>query len=146
MNAILVALLVALIWGISPIVYKHVLTNISATSLMIINGAVYAIGILILAVTHQQTLRKDLKALQPKHIAMISLTSIISAIIANYLYFHALQREKSYIVSALIATYPLITVVLAAYFLHEPVTMKGFVGVVMIIMGIYLLSIETKTT
>lgn len=143
MNAIWLALLAALIWGTTPIIHKHFLSSISASSLMIISGAVYAIGIFILAFTHRKSLKRDLTSLQPKHLVFIALTSIVGAIFANYIYLHALQKEKSYIVSALVATYPLITLLLAAYFLHEPVTIKGFVGVVMIISGIYLVSTET---
>jgi uncharacterized membrane protein len=129
----------AFAWGVVPVLHKNILKEISGPSLMIISGVIYTIGIFIIAIFHSKALEKDFQKIRMQYIFMITLTTILGMIISNYIYFRVLEKEKSYIVSALIATSPLITLFIAVIVFNEEVSLKHLIGVLSIILGIYLL-------
>jgi transporter family protein len=60
--------------------------------------------------------------------------------IGGVFFFYALNKGDASQVVAVTALYPLITVILAYLFLHEPVTLPRFAGIFFALVGIYFLS------
>jgi len=60
--------------------------------------------------------------------------------IGGVFFFYALNKGDASQVVAVTALYPLVTVILAFLFLHEPVTLQRFAGIAFALVGIYFLS------
>jgi drug/metabolite transporter (DMT)-like permease len=72
----------------------------------------------------------------------MTLSGIIAGFLANYLYFHVVQKHASYVVSALIFSSPFFTFVISYLFLKEDMTWMSVLGVFFIIVGIVLLGVS----
>ncbi|MDD5466323.1 MAG: EamA family transporter [Anaerolineales bacterium] len=68
------------------------------------------------------------------------LTGLLGSL-GGLFYYFALSRGEASRVVAVTATYPLVSVFLAAVFLREPITLPRLIGVALALGGIYFLSI-----
>jgi transporter family protein len=75
----------------------------------------------------------------PKGVLFAVLTGI-SGVVGTLFYFAAATRGKISVVVSLTALYPLITILLAAFILKEPVTLKQIIGMGFALVAIVLLS------
>lgn len=60
---------------------------------------------------------------------------IISFALGHYLYYTAINKAGAALSASLVATYPLLTVIVAALFLGEPLTVRSGIGVLLIVSG-----------
>jgi bacterial/archaeal transporter family protein len=126
------ALFIYGLWGFFP---KLAVTYINPLSAMIyqIAGAmlVGAIGLSLLG------FRPDA---HPKGILFAVLTGM-AGVLGTLFYFIAASRGKISVVVSLTALYPLITILLAAVFLREAITVTQIFGMIFAVIAIVLLSI-----
>ncbi len=66
---------------------------------------------------------------------LYGLAGIVSFAIGHYLYYTAINKSGAALSASLVATYPLLTVIIAALFFGEPVTMKSGIGTLLIVIG-----------
>ena len=140
MYVVLIALFVAFLWGIQPLVQKNLLKNINFKIIMIVGGMFYAGALLLFSVYNWKSVKKDMYALSTKSVAMIGITSIACAFIANLLYLYILKDHKSYVISALIYSSPLFTLLLAHAITGENINVTSICGVLLIVAGVFVLS------
>jgi transporter family protein len=60
---------------------------------------------------------------------------IVSFAIGHFLYYTAINKSGAALSASLVATYPLLTVIIAALFFGEPVTLRSGVGTLLIVIG-----------
>lgn len=65
----------------------------------------------------------------------------LSGLIAAFCFIIAISNGSVSLITAITATYPCITMILAYYFLHEDITFKQILGTILVILGIFLLCI-----
>ena len=113
------ALIIYGLWGFFP---KLAVTYINPTSALIyeVAGAML-VGLLSLFWVGFQP------ETHPKGILFAVLTGV-AGMLGTLFFFAAASREKISVVVSMTALYPLITIVLAAIFLREPVTAKQVLG------------------
>lgn len=75
----------------------------------------------------------------PKGI-LYAILSGVSAALATFFFFAAITRGRSAVVVSMTALYPLVTLALSFFFLHEAVTPKQLLGVGLAVGAIVLLS------
>jgi len=66
---------------------------------------------------------------------LYGLAGIVSFAIGHYLYYTAINKSGAALSASLVATYPLLTVIIAALFFGEPVTLKSGLGTLLIVIG-----------
>ncbi len=134
-TALLLALTI-LCWGIAPIFDKAALRRGDPFLGMALRGVI--IGICMLAVLLLSGKAKEI-ALMPKQSALFfSISGILAGLIGVLTYFKALQYAPTSKIVPLAATYPLVTALLSILFLGESLTALRFLGIVLIIAGIWL--------
>lgn len=118
-------------WGFFP---KLAVSYISPQSALVyeVAGAA-AVGLVALSLVHFQP------ETHPKGILFAVLTGI-AGMVGTLFYFAAASRGKIAVVVSITALYPLFTILYAAVFLREPVTLKQFAGMVLALIAIVLLS------
>ncbi|MBU7015018.1 MAG: DMT family transporter [Theionarchaea archaeon] len=76
-----------------------------------------------------------------REVLYCSAAAILSSL-GYIFFFEAVERQKISIVGVVTASYPFVTVILAVYFLHEPLTFLQILAVILVIAGVSLLSYE----
>ena len=114
---ILVALFIALCWGILPVAHKSILNHLSPITIMLFSATIYTFLIIIYASMNIKIIYKDIYNITKKDIIIIILTSAIATFMANVLYYTILKNHESSLISALIYSSPIFTLILAYIFL-----------------------------
>ena len=66
---------------------------------------------------------------------LYGLAGVVSFAIGHYLYYTAINKSGAALSASLVATYPLLTVIIAALFFGEPLTVKSGIGTLLIVIG-----------
>jgi len=140
-EVILISMLISLFWGIGAVGQKWLLNCISVKAYYIYASLILAIvglGYFLIyykeGIIHAHTMK-------PKHIVILIATVLIGGTIANLMFAYVLStNNNTSVATALSATYPMFTLILAYYLLKENIDKKSIIGVILITAGIMLLS------
>ena len=66
---------------------------------------------------------------------LYALAGIVSFAVGHYLYYTAINKSGAAMSASLVATYPLLTVIIAAAFFGEPLTVRSGIGTLLIVIG-----------
>ena len=66
---------------------------------------------------------------------LYGLAGLVSFAVGHYLYYTAINKSGAALSASLVATYPLLTVMIAALFFREPLTVKSGIGTLLIVIG-----------
>ena len=137
---ILVALLIAIIWGLSPIMYKHLLNKYNPTSVLAFVSIAYFICVFVMGCCNHQTILDDYNKIDFNDICWVILVSVSGLFIANILQVTVLKDNDPSIVSPIIYSSPLITL-LAIYLLFNTTLNPGCLfGSFLIVSGVICIS------
>ena len=127
----LISLVIYGFWGFFP---KLAVSYINPQSALVyeIAGAA-AVGLLVLSLIQFQP------ETHPKGILFAVLTGV-AGMVGTFFYFAAERSGKIAVVVSITALYPLFTILYAALFLREPITLKQFAGMILALIAIVLLS------
>lgn len=137
MTASLLALLVAFIWGINPIIEK--LSLVKATPLTVMTIRFIMTSIVLTIITLYQGKFYELNNLDSKTYYYIIIPAILAGV-GLYIYFIALGKGESSKVVPIIATFPLFTAVYAFFILKESITTPKIIGTFLIVSGLVILN------
>jgi drug/metabolite transporter (DMT)-like permease len=141
---IIYLLTIAAIFGFNPIVQKYILNYISTESLMFLSAIAYAsiMGIYTLFY-HTKPFESDVRTLfkHPFLAALIPFGVFLVLILGNFMYLSIIQNHKTYLITAITASYPLFTVLGGYLLFHELLTLTDLVGILMIMGGVTVLAI-----
>jgi drug/metabolite transporter (DMT)-like permease len=142
---IILALVISFLWGLQPVIHKHLLNKINPVSIMFLSSAVNFSLIVLLVISRIKEVTADIKKLTPRDIFLIVGISVFAIFMANIIYYYILKDNESSIISALIYSSPVFTLILAYLFLEEKVDSYGVSGILAIIIGIILISQNNKS-
>ena len=137
MTASLLALLVAFIWGINPIMEK--LSLVKATPLTVMTIRFIMTSIVLTIITIYQGKFYELNNLDSKTYYYIIIPAILAGV-GLYIYFIALGKGESSKVVPIIATFPLFTAIYAFLILKESITTPKIIGTFLIVSGLVILN------
>jgi len=133
----------AVIYGITPITEKHLLKFIEIESFILINGILIFLFCFVYWIFFgKYRLLEDIgTVLENKYLTVLILfTAFFVYIVANFFYMFAIKNNKTYMATALIACYPIITVLIGYIFLSEQISLVHIMGIICIILGVSLLT------
>lgn len=136
--------IIALIFGVTPIFEKHILSFIRTDSYIILNGfLVFLLSIFYYLFLYNHNILDEIIILNKNRevVALMILTVCLVYLLGNYLFFHTISLHKTHVVTALVATYPIITLLIAYLFLNEDITFYHSLGVFFIVGGVVLINI-----
>lgn len=138
MKAYYFALITACIWGIAPILEKIGLGKIEPLSGLLIRSLGVVIGATLLIIFRTQALRGALAA-DAKTFFYLLLGGILASFLGQLFFYRALKTGQTSQVVPLAATYPLVSFLIAVFFLQEQLTLQKVIGVLLVISGVLLL-------
>jgi len=141
MKAAALALLVASIWGISPIFEK--LSLIKASPLTVITIRFIFTTICLVIVSLVTGKYKDFANVDGKTFLWIILAGFLGGIVGLFLFFVALKQDFTSRIVPIVATFPLFTVLYAYIFLREEISINRLAGAIFIVFGLVLINWDT---
>lgn len=138
----IIAFIIAIIWGINPIIHKLLLNDISYHTIIIFSGITFFIASLIYSYIYYKDIYKDINKENNKIIYII-ICAFLGLFLANILYYNALKYTNNVsIITTITALYPLVTLLLSYFILYEKISIINFIGIILIMIGIILLMIK----
>lgn len=132
------ALLAAFGWGGGTICDKVAVRFISARGMVVLRGLIAAVLLSTWGIV--AGLFEDIARGGRAALIWVVLGSLLSQVFGQFMYYRALKVAPASQVVPVTATYPLITVALAMLLLGERLTAAKFLGVLLIVVGIMLVS------
>ncbi|UCC94754.1 MAG: EamA family transporter [Candidatus Omnitrophota bacterium] len=128
--------LTALCWGIAPILEKYGLKDTDEFAAVAVRS--FAIFFVLLAIFVFTGKMQTIFTFPLKKIIIFSLSGLLAGLLGMWTYFKALKMSPSSKIVPLVATYPLITVILSVFLLKEEVSWQRILGTILIILGVLL--------
>jgi len=138
-EVLLLLLLTAFLWGVTPVLEKIGLGRVDALTGVTIRSLAVAFS-LIVYVVFTGRIKQILQA-DAKSVIIFSVTGIIAGLLGMLTYFAALKRGAASQVVPIAAIYPLVAVMLSMVILGERVTPMRIAGTVLIILGIWFVQV-----
>lgn len=133
---LLFLLATALCWGSTPVLEKVGLREVDPFVAVTVRSM--AITAVLLAVAFLTGRMGKVLSVDFRTVAIFSLSGILAGLVGMWTYFWALKLGATSRVVPIAASYPLITTILGVLILGEEVTFVRFIGVVLIVLGIWL--------
>jgi uncharacterized membrane protein len=145
---IFLALLIAFLWGIQPVIHKYLLTKFNWFTIMFISSIIYfiALCITLLFSKTKSDFSRDLHNGTTQDFIIIATTSIITVFLVNMIYYYVLKNHETSIISALIYSAPVFTLVISYLFLSERIQLIGIIGILLILSGVFCVSLNNNTS
>ena len=131
------------VYGFTPLLHKHILEHISAESHILFSAFVYfTFAVTAYLIFFQDSVNKDFSIIfkKPYLIGLIFLYAAALLFIGDYLYFKVLHNNKAFLITAVLAAYPLITLAISYWFFEEKIELAHIVGSLLIVGGIILVT------
>ena len=125
-------ILIAILWGIRPILQKKLLNDISAETVMVIGGTLYFVLICIYTYFNKDKVFNELSKVNYEQKKIFVMISIIG-FIASILYYNALSRESSTKVVTITSIWPIFAILFGVIILNEKFNPKLLIAVVVIL-------------
>ena len=134
MNWLTPALIAFVLWGVWAFLPKIATQYINPSSVIVFE----VIGTLIVGLIALLSMDFKLQT-QPQGILLAIIIGALG-LGGSFAYVYAVSKGQVGIVSIVTALYPLLTILLAYFILHEPITIKQGIGIGMALVAIFLLS------
>jgi uncharacterized membrane protein len=138
-HPLVLALFIALLWGIVPVIYKYALCDADPLVVMVVSGIFGLVAVLLPWLFYNKQINNSLKVLKFKNYIWIGLAAILS-VLGSYLYYALLKDHKSHVITGITYISPVFTLPIAYLILKEQVTLSSCSGIILIVLGVYLLS------
>ena len=141
---IFIAIFISFLWGIQPIVHKHLLNRYNFITIMLISTIVNFSLILAVSITRNKEILVDMNKLTFRDLFILVLVSSFTIFLANMMYYYILKNHESSIISALVYSSPVFTLIIAYIFFKERLDIYGVSGILLMIFGVILVSNNNK--
>lgn len=128
-----IGILIALLWGIRPVLQKKILNDISPETVMIIGGTLYFIFICIYAYFNKDKVFNELTKIDNQQQKILLLISI-AGFFASVLYYNALSKESSAKVVTITSIWPIFAILFGTIILNEKFNPKLLIAIVVLIL------------
>jgi uncharacterized membrane protein len=143
MKAAALALLVASIWGVTPIFEKLSLVKASPFTVMTLRFIFTATCVVVISLVTGKY--KEFSTIDGKTLLWIILAGLLGGIVGLFIYFVALKQDLTSRIAPITATFPLFTALYAFIFLHEPISIQRIMGILFIVIGLVLINWNNVT-
>ena len=142
MEHLFIILFLILMWGVSPVIYKNFLGKVDFKTIMVVMGMVSFLCALGLFAMNSETVIHDISKISMQNLTLLCLMIVVSFFIGNTLFMYVLRDNPSYAVSAIYASLPVVTLLISAAFISEPIGWQGILGVVLTSAGVATIALN----
>jgi transporter family protein len=133
---ILLLIVTALLWGITPIIEKIGLAKVDPFVGVTIRSSIVTVGLFIL--TFLLGKGRALMEVDGKSFLIFGTSGVMAGLLGMWTYYIVLKMEPTSKIVPIAACYPLVTALLSILILNEGVTIQRVMGTALIVAGIWL--------
>jgi transporter family protein len=133
---ILLLIVTALLWGITPIIEKIGLAKVDPFIGVTIRSSIVTVGLFIL--TFLLGKGRALMEVDGKSFLIFGTSGVMAGLLGMWTYYIVLKMEPTSKIVPIAACYPLVTALLSILILNEGVTIQRVMGTALIVAGIWL--------
>lgn len=137
---IIYALLASLLWGASPVLVKRGLANASVSAATLYQQAAILLTLACSAIVEGDLLDGNIA---PVAVIIFCATGVVGAYLGRSLFVRSIDQIGASRAQSLVNSSPLITVLLAALLLGEPLSTAVLAGVALIMSGVFFVTERT---
>jgi transporter family protein len=138
MKGTFLALIVAVLWGITPLIEKKALNYIEPlTAVFIIISMNFLVISFVYALMGKINIA-SLSSIPLNALFYLFLVSILAGVIAQYLFYKSLESSSPSKVVVITSMYPLITILTSGLFSKEIPSIKIIFGALLVFIGLFL--------
>ncbi|MFZ5435304.1 MAG: EamA family transporter [Bacillota bacterium] len=137
MNSFGFALLAASLWGVAPVFARMGLAKADPLLALTVRSSVIT-AILWVVVTVSGRLNQ-LFAIAPRSAGFIAMEGVTASLLGHLALYWALKTGEASVVTPVTSAYPIITIILAAVFLGEQLTVAKILGTAIVLAGLYVI-------
>jgi transporter family protein len=130
-------MIAGLFWGTSPVLVKRGLAHADVSAATLYQQATILVTLIVAALIEGELFAG---IISPLAMAVFACTGVIGAYLGRTLFVKTVDQIGASRAQSLNNSSPLITVLLAAFFLGEPLTFTVSLGVVLIISGVFFIA------
>jgi len=134
------SLFTSFLWGLSPVIQKHLLDKFDKRTLMLFYSSANVIFVTVLLSFYNNKLYSDIKSVNAYDILLISTYTFFTIFLANLVFLEVLKYNNAHEAAAIEGIYPFFTLLLAYLFLKEKITAFGILGVILVVLGVVCIS------
>lgn len=130
-------------YGVTPLLHKHMLDHISTEGVIFVSTLFYFFSVLFLYfLFYRDKVNRDFLVMnkKPYLYGLVAFYAFILLFICEYLYFKVLHKNNASIVTAIVAAYPLVTLLLAYLIFQEKIDYIHIIGIIFIVCGVAMIS------
>lgn len=139
MQGLIFAILAAICWGLAPVAAKVALDQVSPVFALGVRSALATAIVAVWLVFSGDHFM--MTPIQPKAVVFLLIEAILATVVGDALYFYALQYGNAVQVGLVMASSPVITIMAASFLLSEPLTFSRFIGTIVIVIGLVLITV-----
>jgi len=148
---VVAAIAISIFWGVAPVVYRYMMNEGSVPYyiILVISSIMYTIMVFIYVIMTKKLnqISNDFGKLKWSQIIIITITSFLALSISNLLYLYAIKHTtNTTLITALTSLYPMVTLVAAWLVLKEKIHSLFFIGLVLVMIGVWLMIHASKTS
>jgi drug/metabolite transporter (DMT)-like permease len=135
-------------YGITPLLHKHILGHISPEGIIFTSTFFYFLLVIIFYFGgFREHINDDISIMnkKPYLYGLVALYGIIFLFICEYLYFRILRKHNTSVVTAIVASYPLFTLLFTYLFFQEKIEYAQIIGTIFVVIGIVILALSGET-
>ena len=132
------ALIVATLWGITPLIEKKALDYIDPLTAVFIIICMNFLIISSVFIMFGKINIADLSSIPIKPIIYLAMVSILAGVAAQYLFYRALEVSSPSKVVIIDSMYPLITILATCMISREIPSIKVVIGAILVFFGVFL--------
>lgn len=140
-NYILIALIISFLWGVRPIMQKELLQKMNMVTIIVTTGIIYFLCQMLYGYFYKEIIYDEINKLNSRDMFFILFLSV-SIFFTSILYYYILKDNNASIITALTYSSPVFTLLLSYFLLNDKIKIKQFVGIILIIIGIILISLS----
>ena len=137
MRGELLALIIAMMWGIYPIIEKKALNYVEPSTALFLIVSMNFVIISLAYILIGKVSIEDLKSLPLEPIIFLGIVSL-GSLLSTYLYYKALKLSSPSKIVVITSIYPFFTIIANSVITRELPSIRIIVGAFFIFLGIYL--------
>jgi len=134
----ILALIIAILWGISPIIEKRALNYIDPSTAVFIILSMNFIIISSVYILLGKINMNSLGSIPLKPFIYLAIVSILAGVTAQYLFYRALKFSSPSKIVIITSMYPFITIIASSILSRELPSIKILFGGILVFLGIFL--------
>ncbi|MFC1807504.1 EamA family transporter [Candidatus Omnitrophota bacterium] len=133
------ALIVMFCWGLAPIFAKTGLAKLPPLTAIVFRNTF--IAIMFITVFLMSGKAKTLFTSDIRGVSLILVEAVLAGLIGQYFYYKAVKVWEASRVVPIVGAYPLVSFIIAVFFLSEKITLAKSAGAILVVIGVGLLGI-----